>query len=74
MTITFVERIFAGYFVLISVTLLAASAPSAFGQEKAELVHGLWVWKSAQVLEGDHSSENFARRITANSFRTCLKR
>jgi hypothetical protein len=21
-------------------------------------VHGLWVWKSAQVLEGDHSSEN----------------
>src|ERR1700683_1855621 len=58
MTFTFVERIFAGYFLLISVTLLAASAPSAFGQQRGEPVHGLWVWKSAQILEGEHSSEN----------------
>ncbi len=58
MTFTFVERSFAGYFLLISVTLLAASAPSAFGQERGVPVHGLWVWKSAQVLEGEHSSEN----------------
>jgi hypothetical protein len=58
MTFTFVERIFAGCCLLISVTLLAASAPSAFGQERGVPVHGLWVWKSAQVLEAEHSSEN----------------
>src|ERR1700683_1995039 len=50
--------ILAGCISIFCGVLLGSFSLSASGEEKAALVHGLWVWKSAQVLEGEHGSEN----------------
>ena len=57
MTSTLRMRAFATSVLILPATLLAALSLSAFGEVTPALAHGLWVWKSAEVLAEPRSAD-----------------
>jgi hypothetical protein len=52
-------RIFTAWVCIFfgAILVLGARSPSASAADAPALVHGLWVWKSASVLEAPHGAE-----------------